>query len=54
MEAAGLRAIAEGRQSEVDAVLARSFSLAKKRAEPLGRECVELSLGGEDVLGRVG
>jgi geranylgeranyl diphosphate synthase type II len=42
MEASGLRAIAEERQSQVDAVLARFFSLAKKRAEPLGREYVEL------------
>ncbi|MBW4033817.1 MAG: polyprenyl synthetase family protein [Acidobacteria bacterium] len=42
MEAAGLRGVAEERQSQVDAVLARFFSLAKKRAEPLGREYVEL------------
>ncbi len=38
----GLRKVAEERQSQVDAVLARFFSLAKKRAEPLGREYVEL------------
>jgi geranylgeranyl diphosphate synthase type II len=42
MEAAGLRAVAQERQSQVDAVLGRFFSLAKKRAEPLGPEYVEL------------
>jgi geranylgeranyl diphosphate synthase type II len=39
---AGPRAVAEERQSQVDAVLARFFSLAKKRAEPLGAEYVQL------------
>jgi len=38
---AGL-AIAAERQSQVDAVLARLFSLARKRAEPLGAAYVEL------------
>jgi len=42
MDGAGLRAVAEVRQTQVDAVLARFFSLAKKRAEPLGAEYVEL------------
>jgi geranylgeranyl diphosphate synthase type II len=42
MDGAGLRAVAEERQTQVDAVLARFFSLAKKRAEPLGAEYVEL------------
>ena len=42
MEAAGLRTVAEERQTQVDAVLARFFSLAKKRAEPLGAEYVQL------------
>jgi geranylgeranyl diphosphate synthase type II len=42
MEAAGLRALAEERQSQVDAVLARFFSLAKKRAEALGPAYLEL------------
>src|ERR1700712_2193925 len=39
---AGPRAVAEERQSQVDAVLARFFSLAKKRAEPLGLDYVQL------------
>lgn len=38
---AGL-ATAEARQTQVDAVLARLFSLARKRAEPLGAAYVEL------------
>ena len=38
---AGL-AVAAERQSQVDAVLARLFSLARKRAEPLGAAYVEL------------
>ncbi|HXR43201.1 MAG TPA: polyprenyl synthetase family protein, partial [Pseudolysinimonas sp.] len=39
---AGLRQAADERQSQVDAVLARFFSLAKKRAEPLGAGYLEL------------
>ena len=42
MDVSGLRAVAEERQSQVDAVLGRFFSLAKKRAEALGPEYVEL------------
>jgi geranylgeranyl diphosphate synthase type II len=38
---AGL-ATAAARQAQVDAVLARLFSLARKRAEPLGSAYVEL------------
>ncbi len=42
MDGAALRAVAEERQAQVDAVLGRFFSLAKKRAAPLGAEYVEL------------
>jgi geranylgeranyl diphosphate synthase type II len=42
MDVSGLRAVAEERQTQVDAVLGRFFSLAKKRAEALGPEYVEL------------
>lgn len=42
MDVSGLRAVAEERQTQVDAVLGRFFSLAKKRAEPLGAEYLEL------------
>ncbi|MEP6844140.1 MAG: polyprenyl synthetase family protein [Pseudolysinimonas sp.] len=42
MDGAGIRAVAAERQTQVDAVLGRFFSLAKKRAEPLGAEYVEL------------
>lgn len=42
MDGAGPRAVAVERQTQVDAVLGRFFSLAKRRAEPLGPEYVEL------------
>lgn len=42
MDAAAALAVAQERQSQVDAVLGRLFSLARKRAEPLGPEYVEL------------
>src|SRR3954466_4656811 len=42
MDVSGVRAVAEERQTQVDAVLGRFFSLAKKRAEALGPEYVEL------------
>ena len=42
MDVSGLRAVAEKRQTQVDAVLGRFFSLAKKRAQALGPEYVEL------------
>ncbi len=47
MDAAGLSAVAlaekaQERQAQVDAVLGRFFSLAKKRATPLGAEYLEL------------
>jgi len=42
VDATGPLAIAEERQTQVDAVLGRLFSLARKRAEPLGQEYVEL------------
>ncbi|CAN5222602.1 polyprenyl synthetase family protein [soil metagenome] len=42
MDSAGQATVARERQKLVDAVLARFFSRAKKRAEPLGSEYVEL------------
>ena len=42
MDGAGLLTVARERQEQVDAVLGRFFSLAKKRAEALGPEYVEL------------
>jgi geranylgeranyl diphosphate synthase type II len=42
MDSAGLLALSEERQRQVDAVLARFFSLAKNRAAPFGPEYVEL------------
>jgi len=42
VDVSSVRAVAEKRQTQVDAVLGRLFSLAKKRAEALGPEYVEL------------
>ena len=42
MDASRLVAASDGRQAQVDAVLERFFSLAKKRAEPFGAQYVEL------------
>jgi geranylgeranyl diphosphate synthase type II len=42
VDAAGLIAVAQERQKQVDAVLGRFFSLAMKRATPLGVEYVQL------------
>ena len=42
MDSAGLLALSEERQKQVDAVLARFFSLAKNRAAAFGPEYVEL------------
>lgn len=42
MDAARLRQTADERQSRVDAVLDRFFSVSRRRAEPLGAEYVEL------------
>ncbi|MGE3192170.1 MAG: polyprenyl synthetase family protein [Microbacteriaceae bacterium] len=42
MDASGLAAVAHERQSQVDAVLGRFFSLAKKRAAALGAEYEQL------------
>jgi geranylgeranyl diphosphate synthase type II len=42
MDAAGLKAVASGRQTQVDAVLGRFFSLARKRAAALGAEYEQL------------
>ncbi len=42
MDGAGLTTVARERQTQVDAVLGRFFSLAKKRAEALGPEYTEL------------
>lgn len=42
MDGAGLETVARERQTQVDAVLGRFFSLAKKRAEALGPEYTEL------------
>ena len=42
MDSAGLLALSEERQGQVDAVLARFFSLAKNRATPFGPQYVRL------------
>jgi geranylgeranyl diphosphate synthase type II len=42
MDASGLAAVAQERQTQVDAVLGRFFSLAKKRAAALGAEYEQL------------
>jgi len=42
VDASRLVAASDGRQAQVDAVLERFFSLAKKRAEPFGAQYVEL------------
>src|ERR1700759_2797369 len=42
LQAGGGAPVVDGRQSRVDAVLARFFTVTRRRAEPLGPEYVEL------------